>query len=714
MPILVTCKCGKKFRADEKHNGKQRSCPNCGQSLEIAGPQVSAYDVFVSYSSKDKTTCDALCATFESKGLRCWIAPRDILPGANWGEAIIGGIEQSRVMVLVFSAHSNESSQVKREVERAVSKGIPVIPLRIEDVKLSRAMEYFISSQHWLDALTPPLEKHLEELARKVIRLLTDEGNPPPTTSQSGFDSIPMALPIPEPSAASLNTAATAQPTLSPIHSSTLVTSSPVSTRPATRLDTWWSRMSLTRRWTYALIGMLAIGLILWSFGQYFKSSPALARLRINSPDVEVSFQGQTFGGGDVDQELECEPGESTLLIAFGDKKYKTNSFTLRRGNNPELNVKLVKGILTATFGEIKIWNPSAVGSHPPRESSQVQTIPTPSMPNASSNVPNDSKLKDVSKSTFELDGPPGVIATWFEVGQGPVIHSMAFSADGRHCLIGHEDNALSYWEVATGQRIHIFKDLGGPVDSVSFSPDGNSAISIAGKSKPIQWDLRTLKKIREYDGPGSLWRAATFAPDGRHVLVGGKGSPNLVYWDTFDGKTTSWVGHEGPVSAIAFSGNGQSAISGDSNGGTIVWSATKGEQLFEFKKLEGAVACLRLSPDGLTAFSGNYTSAPRIAPAFVRVWSLHSGQPMEMRRMPGTFFEISADATRILGNGEGNAPHSPTMMLDFKRGQWCESTYPCESPRYVCTVRTISSDGRLALIAGQDRRLLLWRLPKQ
>ncbi len=127
MPILVTCKCGKKFRADEKHAGKQKSCPKCGQSLDIAGPQVSAYDVFVSYSSKDKTTCDALCATFENKGIRCWIAPRDILPGANWGEAIIRGIEQCQVMVLVFSAHSNESPQVKREVERAVSKGIPVI-----------------------------------------------------------------------------------------------------------------------------------------------------------------------------------------------------------------------------------------------------------------------------------------------------------------------------------------------------------------------------------------------------------------------------------------------------------------------------------------------------------------------------------------------------------------------------------------------------------
>jgi WD40 repeat protein len=354
------------------------------------------------------------------------------------------------------------------------------------------------------------------------------------------------------------------------------------------------------------------------------------------------------------------------------------------------------------------------VGVHTPPELATVEANPNPTKPKDSSTVPNDSKSIETSKTPLELEGGPGVIATWFEIGQGPVIRSMAFSVDGSHCLIGHEDNALSYWEVSTGQRIHLFKDLGGPVDSISFSPDGRSAISVAGMGKPVQWDLRTFKSLREYAGPGSGWRRVSFAPDGQHALVGCEGSPNLIYWETMTGKTTAWVGHNGAVLATAFSSNGQSAISGDSNGGTIVWNVATGEKLHEFKKLEGAVTCVRLSPDGQTAFTGNYTIVPRLAPGFVRVWSLHSGQPMEMRRMPGTFFEISADGTRVLGNGEGNAPHSPTMMLDFKQGQWCESTYPCESPRYECAVRTMSPDGNLALIAGRDRRLLLWRLPKQ
>jgi TIR domain len=135
-----------------------------------------AHDVFISYASKDKPIADAVCATLEARRIRCWIAPRDILPGANYARSIIDAINACRVLILVFSSSSNTSPQVMREVERAVSKGLPILPFRIEDVPLSQEMEYFISSPHWLDALTPPREKHLEQLAHTVELLLDQTG----------------------------------------------------------------------------------------------------------------------------------------------------------------------------------------------------------------------------------------------------------------------------------------------------------------------------------------------------------------------------------------------------------------------------------------------------------------------------------------------------------------------------------------------------------
>ncbi|MFN2384955.1 MAG: toll/interleukin-1 receptor domain-containing protein [Thermoanaerobaculia bacterium] len=132
-----------------------------------------AHDVFVSYASHDKPVADAVCAALENRGVRCWIAPRDILPGLDWGAAIIGAINECRLMVLVFSSNANKSHQIRREVERAVSKGLTVIPLRIENVPPGKTLEYFISTPHWLDAITPPIEQHLDHISETVQLLLT-------------------------------------------------------------------------------------------------------------------------------------------------------------------------------------------------------------------------------------------------------------------------------------------------------------------------------------------------------------------------------------------------------------------------------------------------------------------------------------------------------------------------------------------------------------
>lgn len=154
-----------------------------------------AHDVFISYSIDDRPVADAMCSTLESNGIRCWIAPRDILPGMDWGGSIIAAIATSRVMVLVLSSKSNASLQVKREVERAVNKGVIVIPFRIENVTLSASLEYQLSVTHWLDALTPPMEKHLQTLSENIQQLLSVDGStrdiPIPTKGKESFQPAP-------------------------------------------------------------------------------------------------------------------------------------------------------------------------------------------------------------------------------------------------------------------------------------------------------------------------------------------------------------------------------------------------------------------------------------------------------------------------------------------------------------------------------------------
>jgi hypothetical protein len=137
-------------------------------------------DVFLSYSSKDKTAADTICAELEQRGINCWMAPRDIIPGIAWAESIIDALDAARVIVLVLSESANASVQIHREVERAVHKNVPVLPVRIENVLPSKAMEYFISSHHWFDAIDPPLVQHMERLAQGVQALLSRPGERKP------------------------------------------------------------------------------------------------------------------------------------------------------------------------------------------------------------------------------------------------------------------------------------------------------------------------------------------------------------------------------------------------------------------------------------------------------------------------------------------------------------------------------------------------------
>src|SRR6202035_1305011 len=127
-----------------------------------------SFDAFISYANQDKAVADAACAKIEAEGIRCWIAPRDVPPGAQWAEAIVDAIDRCRAMVVIFSSSANSSKQIHREVQRAFEKEVPVIPFRIENVAPEKSLAYYMGPVHWLDALTPPIEQHLQKLVTSL------------------------------------------------------------------------------------------------------------------------------------------------------------------------------------------------------------------------------------------------------------------------------------------------------------------------------------------------------------------------------------------------------------------------------------------------------------------------------------------------------------------------------------------------------------------
>lgn len=147
-----------------------------------------AHDVFISHSSANKATADAICHALEQKGIRCWIAPRDILAGSQYGEQITKGIRNCKMFLLVFSDEVNHSPAVQKELERAILgyKKI-VVPFRIEDVPMNDNIEYFLGDVHWIDAY--PNDTVFENLTSAISRILgKDEGKPKKTEDPGKSD----------------------------------------------------------------------------------------------------------------------------------------------------------------------------------------------------------------------------------------------------------------------------------------------------------------------------------------------------------------------------------------------------------------------------------------------------------------------------------------------------------------------------------------------
>jgi TolB-like protein/Flp pilus assembly protein TadD len=137
-----------------------------------SGPQSGTSDVFISYASQDAAVADAVVQSLEHAGLKCWIAPRDVVPGALYADEIVRAINESKVIVLVLSEQAIASPHVGKEIERASSKHRRIVALRTDSAALTRAFEYFLSESQWIDVGSAGIEAAGAKLVDAVRRHL--------------------------------------------------------------------------------------------------------------------------------------------------------------------------------------------------------------------------------------------------------------------------------------------------------------------------------------------------------------------------------------------------------------------------------------------------------------------------------------------------------------------------------------------------------------
>ena len=95
----------------------------------------------------------------------------------------MAGIAECRFLVLVFSAATNKSNHVSREVLNALEMSRRIFPFRIADVPPSGSIAYTLVGIQWFDAFEPPMEAHIASLVSEI------------RSRASVSESIPSSLP---------------------------------------------------------------------------------------------------------------------------------------------------------------------------------------------------------------------------------------------------------------------------------------------------------------------------------------------------------------------------------------------------------------------------------------------------------------------------------------------------------------------------------------
>ena len=132
-------------------------------------------EVFISYASVDKEMAEHICGALENVGISCWIAPRNIEPGADYPTALLEAIHSARVLLLVLTEAAAASPHILSEVGHAFSGKKRIVPFRISQKTLPEDLEYFLSLTQWLDAPDGCTDRNLKRLIEATRAALAGE-----------------------------------------------------------------------------------------------------------------------------------------------------------------------------------------------------------------------------------------------------------------------------------------------------------------------------------------------------------------------------------------------------------------------------------------------------------------------------------------------------------------------------------------------------------
>jgi hypothetical protein len=504
------------------------------------------YDVFICYSSKDRTTADTICSLLEKNGVTCWIAPRNVKPGTHYGEEIVNAIASSLSLLLILSENANLSVHVRNEIELGVTRSKVIFPVRIKkDLQPSNSLVYYISTSQWVEAWTSPLEQKMIELSA-VIKALSEGKNdtgrqedPVPDIDRGDNDQQISILPkgLDELEVILANQLEEhsfdyAGSTISAILA--IDRDNPAALNAQTTVDKQHGfgkiksfhgpGIGINAFFTHNRNRMIA------GFGGITGTSPTAKPPTIIGWDLD---SGQRIFEHPIQRPwkptcLALSPDGQNILIGDLYGIYQINAITGKiisdyyKASWTQCIAYLPEGNKAITGGiELLLWDLDLGSSiyQFKGHNGRIQSLA----------VAPDGKLavtggEDATIRLWDLKGKKEI---WCKDGFKVNFQSIAISRDGKQVIAGG-NNIIRLLDLCTGEEMQNFKGHKGYTLSLAFSPDGQQVISGGTDDILRIWDIKNGHQIRGYVVSGSWTGSVGFSKDGRYASSGDGSDVNI------------------------------------------------------------------------------------------------------------------------------------------------------------------------------------------
>jgi len=321
--------------------------------------------------------------------------------------------------------------------------------------------------------------------------------------------------------------------------------------------------------------------------------------------------------------------------------------------------------------------------------------------------------------------------------GNGGLVHSAAFSADGGLLALGARDQPLvTLWKTATGKKRQVLEVSAAEV-VVAFSPEG-SQLAAAGRDGAVHhFRVRESQPALLDSLPGAVACLTIAGSPPQVVGAAGKtvflfsdqyeaiplpehsapvaclaGSPgvSLLYVGLEDGSIKVWdvktqkalgqvpTADTSPVRAMTLTPDGRVLAVGHASGSVLLWNAVESREIRRLQAGPGELTALALTPDGAQLLVGGEQ--------FARHWDLAAGKETDLS---GDLAPVSALALALGGNRLAViGPDHKVRLWDLAERKE-RVVLPAEQQRAGCLLFT--PDGKTLVTGGADRTVRLWEV---